>query len=788
MPEHTDLDAHAGDILDSRYDERMDVPAFTEYVLDNPDHSHVVPSAQYLLDAIKAEGTRTVVEAGEEKERYKFFDDPHNDGEHAVLGNTEVLNDWVRDLESRAQKHGDKEDSMFWFVGPTASGKSEFKRCLINGLREYSKTEQGRRYTLEMNVDSVKYPQGDNAFADGGRRPSDADWAESPVQSIPLMIYPDETVDEFYDRLNEEREGDMELYQPPGLDPLMKRGYEMMFNTLHREGHDGQQIMSAITDEGALKVRNYIVDIGNGIGVLHSEDEGRPKQLLVGSWQNRISQEPTWGQRDPQEFTFDGILSQGQNGLTIIEDAIQHKELVRKLLNVADENAVKLSTGIPMEIDSQIMLISNPDLEAELTKAEERGQEDPYRKLRRRLDQYRLKYLTEYRTEEHLIRRAITNDTEIQQPDDFDAAEELVRAPCEVVVSGDEDEEVRREIAPHALESSAMYDVISRLSDDLPEPSEYDGDDIPDAFGDLTYTEKAQLYDQGFLEIEDVKLEKADFDWDEDKQREDGKDGIPVTFTTVAIANLLQEEFDRKYDDVIMPRDVLGRMDDEFNEQTVIGDEEADEYREQLDDVLDYLHGRQQEDVLEALLHGQRATEDAVRRYVNHVAKDLNDDQVQEDGKKKDPDRGMMQQFEVDHLGKFSDDDYQRDGTPKDHVVEWRQNNIATPIAERGFAGDTPDPEELALELPVIERLMGDDNWDDVERIYVDDDEEFEPKKWLNPTEGTATERIKERAVDNLIDLFDYSPESAELTSWHVLVRDFDPMDENVDDPYYEDR
>ncbi|MEF8841675.1 MAG: kinase anchor protein, partial [Haloarculaceae archaeon] len=74
--------------LRDTYEAPMGLGEYVDAVFENPRiASH---ASKYLLEAIEAAGTRRVVEEGEEKERYRFFDDPHNDGEHAILGNTEV--------------------------------------------------------------------------------------------------------------------------------------------------------------------------------------------------------------------------------------------------------------------------------------------------------------------------------------------------------------------------------------------------------------------------------------------------------------------------------------------------------------------------------------------------------------------------------------------------------------------------------------------------------------------------------------------------------------------------
>ena len=90
--------------LDAAYEEPLGIEEYVELLLSEPHLGAHAP--KYLLDAIEYAGTRTVIEEGEEKERYCFFDDPWNDGEHAILGNTEVLNRFVDDLRSIAAGRG----------------------------------------------------------------------------------------------------------------------------------------------------------------------------------------------------------------------------------------------------------------------------------------------------------------------------------------------------------------------------------------------------------------------------------------------------------------------------------------------------------------------------------------------------------------------------------------------------------------------------------------------------------------------------------------------------------
>ncbi|MDY6780891.1 MAG: kinase anchor protein, partial [Halobacteria archaeon] len=472
---------------------------YVDRVLENPRNaSH---STKYLLEAIESEGIRTVIEEGEQKERYRFFDDPHNDGEHAILGNTEVLNEFVDTLRSIASGRG-KDEKIVWVDGPTATGKSEFKRCLVNGLREYSKTPEGRRYTVEWNVSSMH---------EWGSEDED-NWYESPVQSHPLLVFPREVRSRILDDLNSASEDHIDVRVEGELDPFCREAYDYLESKYRRRGRT--ELFSTITDEKHVRVKNYIVDLGKGVGVLHSEDEGPVKQRLVGSWmQGMLQKLDSRGRKNPQAFSYDGVLSQGNGVLTIVEDATQHADLLQKLLNVADEGSVKLDKGIRMDIDSLLLVISNPDLESRLDSKAELGEEDPLKALKRRLEKHEFRYLTNLSLEVELLTREVTNDTSVWDAEAYDEIADRIRSPLRLKV-GSESGVREREIAPHGIEAAAMYDVVTRLEE------EHDTR--------LDLVEKALLYDRGYVKEGDDRLEKDEFDISTESR--DGKNGIPVTY------------------------------------------------------------------------------------------------------------------------------------------------------------------------------------------------------------------------------------------------------------------
>ena len=767
----TDYIARADETLAGAYEPPISLAEYVERALTEP--SIAAHAAKYLLDAIESMGTRTVVEEGETHERYRFFDDPHNEGEHAVLGNTAILNAFVDDLRTVAANRG-KGEKIVWFDGPTATGKSELKRCLVNGLREYSKTPEGRRYTVEWNISERQSDEQRLSYSSGESERDEDDWYESPVQTHPLSVFPREVRSEILDDIDETHDDPVPIRVDAEMDPFSREAYDELEERYRRE--DVGDLFSAVTDRRHLRVKNYVVDEGRGIGVLHAEDDGSPKERLVGSWMPGMLRElDSRGRKDPRAFSYDGVLSQGNGLLTLVEDASQHADLLRKLLNVPDEERVKLDKGIGMDIDTQLIVISNPDLDVELDQYADRNGRDPLKALKRRLDRHEFRYLTSVSLETELIHRELTDETPVWETAVMDATEALpdsdsdadvdpetvhdhvterVRAPLTVTVRDDRGTTRERELAPHTLQAAAMYAVVSRL----------DGEDLP---ADLDLVEKAVLFDRGYLREGDERIEADEFVFEGD----DGSHGIPVTYVRDVIADLLHGETDRVHatlpvEDVLLPTDVVNAMADRLSEAPMFSRAETAEYETRLAGVKDWVFEQQKEDVLDAVLADKAVAEETVAEYVEHVFAWDADEQVETDRGPADPDPLLMKVFETEHLGRFDDSDY-RNNNPLPGVESFRREKVITALNR--FAWENRD-EDFAIEnvdlteIPVIRAVLDTHSWDDVARIF----EDFDPAQWEDPPADTETERVKEDTIRHMTEN-GYSEASAELTSRRVM-------------------
>lgn len=704
-------------------EEPQSLEDFFTTVRDNP--SAVSHSIKYILEAIESCGTRTVVESGEEQQRYKFFDDPYGDGEHAILGNTEVLNDFVNELRRMASEEGENSQ-ILWFKGPTASGKSELKRCFTNGIRGYSRTQEGERYTVEWNIKSSE----SSRMGTYGTDTDAGEWYRSPVGTNPLSVIPPETRQEFLDELNGGLEYPVEV--DADIDPFSQEVYDYLKK---QYSDDIDNLFENIVSDDHLRVVRRQMKIGDGIGVLHVEDGGSVKERLVGSWMpEMLSEYQSRGRKNPQAFAYDGVLSQGNGGITIIEDAAQHIDAVQKLMNIPEENVVKLDQKIPMEIDTMLLLISNPDMKVELQQYQERGSSDPLRALRRRLNEFEISYLTNLSLEAQLIRRLLVNDTDVWMGV-FEERMEKVVQPLELYDAHFE---------PHAVEAAAMCDVVSRIYTNRNTTEEvYD---------------KALALDRGY-HITDTgeKIDFGDADFDTDF---DENEGMPVTYTIDVLSDIAQEQ------EVILPSDVLDAMYEQLSESPLFSEEEEEYYHQEKSIPHEYIDNQLRDDVLNAMLKGRRATKDEIESYVNGLMEWVESDGEEEE---RDFDPYALREFEKEYFLHSENNDEHYDGTePVGHLKKFREEKIINPI--KSFLYSQKDRNFEIAEVAIsqceeLDRLFDHWSWGSISRYY----ENVDFSQWSNPPSGTDTAELKEKTINNMVEDMDYSEKGAERVTRRII-------------------
>ncbi len=708
----------ANNTLQNTTNKPINIEEFVEELIENPNIAR--NAHQYLLDAIEYYGTRKIFERGEEKDRYIFFDDPENDGEHAIFGNTTVLNEFVKDIrvivnsEERMQK-------IILFDGPTATGKSELKRCLINGLHEYSKTEEGKRYTFDWNISSMKSSTGGLTYGNNNTV-DESEWFKSPIQGNPLSVLPYEVRQKINEDIGTTIPYDIDL------DPFSKEAYDILKSHYEQQGTDN--LFTKITNKNHFRIRRYTIDETQGIGVLNVEDDGSIKERLIGSWMPSMFQVlDSRGRKNPQAFSYDGVLSQGNNGLTIIEDATRHADILVHLLNIPDEGYAKIDKKIGFDVDTVPIFISNPDLmEKKINNINNKSGNiplheihsyDSMKAIKRRLFKYNIKYLTNLTDESNLIRKELTGNNSENHAEIRDS---LI--------------ENNTELAPHVIESIAMYNIITRYV----EPN----------IDSLDLIDKALLLDRGYTEKENERLSIDKFD-DFDVNEKDGTFGIPVTYVRDIIRSLLYEN----NEDVYLPSEVLKEITDKLVDAPIFNYKEVEEFNKKVEIVKTYIKEQQEKDIINAILYHRKASEESVSKYIDNVYAWDEDD-------KQEYDELFLKEFEKKHFG-TTDTDY-GGNIPGDEVIELRKSKLIKPLNKYLWKQRNAGYkiEDISLSnAPVISSLIGSYDWEDV---FIQH-ENLDPNNWDKPSKNTETETIKQDCIDILVDEFGYTRKSATRTS-----------------------
>lgn len=708
----------AQDELSGYQREKYSLDEFLEHARENPES--VVDSVQYLVNAIEYFGTREIVERGEEKERYRFFDDPTNGGEHAVLGNTDELNSFVQSLKRKTREEGDN-DKIIWFTGPTATGKSELKRCILNGIDAYARSDEGRRYTLEWSLDSLS----DSSLTYNDQYEEEKDWYKSPVNVNPLSVLPEGTREDFVSSINTEFSIDVEC----NLDPFSREAY----NYLDGKYDDFEDVVSS----EHLRVVSYIPEMGDGVGILQSEDTGNVKQKMVGSWmKDAMNEFASRGRKNAQAFTYDGLLSQGNSSISLVEDSHHHIDLFQKLMNVCEENVVKLDNKIVMNIDTLIICLSNPDFERNLHQYEGELSEDPLKSLRRRLEKYDFNYLTSLLLETQLIRKDISNQSQLWEGD-VDSQFEKAAEPLEVFDT---------HFSPHAIKAAAFYDVLSRLDTN----SKVDETLLENVLkSNLSPRDKILFYDRGY-HIEQNR--KIDLDAEDIVSDSDGENGIPVTYTTEKLTELAQSD---DYD-VVMPGDVIDNISNGLKDDPLFAESETQSYTQLSSFARGYINDEMMKDVIEAMIDGNTPTEEDIREYVDSLFS-------WDEGEEDEYDPYELREFETSYLG-INPDAYDGDAEPKKLVTGFRVEKILNPINKHIW--DSKDSfEDIPLqESDTLEILLENNTWGRVEQLY----DNIDIQQWRDPPSGSNTESLKQTTIDNMIEM-GYTRQSAEKATIQVF-------------------
>ncbi len=365
-------------------------------------------SFQRLYDMIMSYGTEEYTEYKEKIIRYRFFDDPENDGADAIYGLERPLMRLVSVFKSAAQRLG-TEKRIILLHGPVGSAKSTIVRLLKKGLEQYSRTSDGALYTFSWRDD-----------LEGEER-----WVESPMHEEPLKLIPHELRADVEARINAGVEDPTRCIRIEGdLNPA-DRFYFNQF--MRRYDGDWMKVMEHV------RVHRLVLSEKDrvGIGTFQPKDEkNQDSTELTGDINYRKIAE-YGSDSDPRAFNFDGEFNVANRGLIeFIEVLKLDVAFLYDLLGASQEHKIKPKKFSQTDIDEVIIGHTN---EPEYRKLQNNEFMEALRDRTVKID---VPYITRLRDEVRIYER------------DFNAR----------TIPG-------VHIAPHTLEMAAMWAVLTRLEE-----------------------------------------------------------------------------------------------------------------------------------------------------------------------------------------------------------------------------------------------------------------------------------------------------------------------------------
>jgi serine protein kinase len=375
---------------------------YLEIVLQDPKVTRT--AFQRVYDMILSYGTEEYVEFKKKIIRYKFFDDPINNGQDAIFGLEIPLMKLVNIFKAAAHRYG-PERRVLLLHGPVGSAKSTIVRLLKRGLEEYSKTQEGRLYTFgwRMNLDDPRYET-------------------CPMHEEPLHLVPEEIRKDIIREMNAKLDSEYEIYVEGDLCPACRRNYEEL---LQRYEGDWTRILDHIVVHRLiLSEKNRI-----GIGTFQPKDEkNQDSTELTGDINYRKIAE-YGSDSDPRAFNFDGEFNIANRGIIeFIEVLKLDVAFLYDLLGASQEHKIKPKKFQQTDIDEVIIGHTNEPEYRKLQKNEF------MEALRDRTVKIDIPYITKLDQEVKIYLK--------------DYSQEKIRG---------------KHIAPHTIEMASMWAVLTRL-------------------------------------------------------------------------------------------------------------------------------------------------------------------------------------------------------------------------------------------------------------------------------------------------------------------------------------
>ena len=543
--------------------------SFADYLDIVRDRPTVTRTAwQRLYDMILQDGTYTVEESREKLTRYKFFDDPHNNGEDAIFGLTRPLTELVNVFRSAALRYG-AERRVLLLHGPVGSSKSTIARLLKRGLERYSRSDAGAIYSF-------------------GWKEDDGSITWDPMNGEPLLLIPAAYRRELCDQLNKDLPHDKYEVEIIGdISPLSRFHFQ---ERMRQHNGDWTKVLETV------RVRRIVMSEQDrvGIGTFQPKDEkNQDSTELTGDINYRKIAE-YGSESDPRAFNFDGEFNVANRGLIeFIEVLKLDVAFLYDLLGASQEHKIKPKKFAQTDIDTVILGHTN---EPEFRKLQSNEFMEALRDRTIKID---VPYVTKLSEEIKIYEKDYNN--------------RRVRG---------------KHIAPHTLETAAMWAVLTRL-------------DEPKHHG-LTVMQKMKLYNGKTLPnftAENVKQLRRE-------AKSEGMHGISPRFVQDKISNALVVN---STSTSLNPFMVLNEIEEGLKHHSLIPNEETREYyRQIISMVKEEYTDIVKNEVQRAIASDEEALTRLCSNYIDNVKAYTQREKVKNKftGQDEEPDERLMRSIE----------------------------------------------------------------------------------------------------------------------------------------------
>jgi len=564
------------------HNETMNFSEYLDKAVENP--MICLSAYQRIYDMIMSKGVERFKRYNTTHVRYKFFSE-HSD--YPIFGLEDSLQQFVSHIKGAAGYFG-TEKRILLLHGPVGSSKSTCCRALKQGLEEYTATERGTLYSFTW-VDL----------------PDDIELKETspcPMQDDPIKLVPRYLRVELEKRLND-RLSEMDFSDDKELNKELKNIFKIKLNG-ELNPHD-QFFFDALMKkydgdwlkvmEKHIVVRRVVLSEARriGIGTFQPKDEKNQDSTELTGDVNYMKLGQYGVDSDPRAFNFDGEFMVANRGLLeFIEMLKLNQEFLYDLLGAAQEQQVKPKKFPQISIDTAIIGHTNDPEYQKLLK------DDTMDALKDRTVRVDFPYLLRWSDEIKVLDQ------------DYNK------------------KKVRQHIAPHTVEISALFAILTRLR--------------TEKGGKLDPVKKAKLYDGRSLPgyTEEMVKELRDAEPDEGMNR-----GISARYIQNKFSNALV-----KWHNYVNPFMVLNEIEEGLKNYSIIGDNEElrafyvaclKAAKRELDEIL-------KNEVQRALVADDEAINRMFVNYMDNLFAYINKTKVinQYTGDPQEPDERLMRSIE----------------------------------------------------------------------------------------------------------------------------------------------